>query len=458
MTVMADIGRATRCTSRSTPSNRRHSSSLNGIRSARGAAARRTVYFRCLSEGERPFVWRMLMKRDRTRSFAHSPIRWLLSAFAFCLALLAVAPAGAQTAAQPQERKARMEEAAKNMSGHARLKNATHQKMMDTVTFIAGNMLFVLLHETGHALVTEMGLPVLGREEDAADAYATVTMLKFGSSFSNRVLVEAAKGWFLSAERTDRRGEMLSFYDEHGLDWQRAYQIVCLMVGSDPDQFKQLADWVQMPEDRQDSCQGDYSNASWSWDTVLKSHRRADDQPKTKIDVVYGEGKGRLDMIAGAFRAIGLLESVADYNADNFVWRAPFTIEVESCGKADAHWDLQSHKLLLCYEMADEFLDLYQDVSAERMAPTRMAPNAMLARNIRMLRLHHGMSMEKLAVAAGLDRAWMGRMEAGREIATPSQLDKLARALNMQSAELIALAPSANMPGPVAGMRRFKKK
>src|SRR5262249_8978361 len=319
-------------------------------------------------------------------------------------------------------------------------------------------MLFVLLHETGHALVTEMGLPVLGREEDAADAYATVTMLKMGSSFSNRVLVEAAKGWFLSAERNDRRGNMLAFYDEHGLDWQRAYQIICLMVGSDPEQFKQLADWVQMPEDRQNSCQGDYSNASWSWDTVLKSHRRGDDQPKTKIDVVYGEGKGKLDMYARAFRAVGLLEAVAEYNADNFVWRAPYTIDVQSCGKSDAHWDLQAKKLLLCYELADEFLNLYQDVSAERMSPSRMAPNTVLARNIRRLRLEHGMSMEKLAADAGLDRAWMGRMEAGREIATTSQLDKIARALKMQTPQLSPLASAADMPGPAPAQRRLKKR
>jgi hypothetical protein len=36
------------------------------------------------------------------------------------------------------------------------------------VEFVAGNMLFVLLHELGHAAITEMGLPVLGRMEDAA--------------------------------------------------------------------------------------------------------------------------------------------------------------------------------------------------------------------------------------------------------------------------------------------------
>ena len=379
-----------------------------------------------------------------------------LAAGAVCVALLAAAPAAAQTTA-PQPAMSGMEEAARDMSGHTRLKNATHQKTMDTVAFVAGNMLFVLLHETGHALVSEMGLPVLGREEDAADAYATVSMLKMASGFSHRVLVEAARGWFLSAERNERRGNMLAFYDEHGLDWQRAYQIICLMVGSDADQFGQLADWVQMPEDRQASCQGDYSNASWSWETALKPHRRAPDQPKTKIDVVYGEGNGRLAMFARAFQAIGFLEAIAEYDADNYVWRRPFTIEMQSCGQPDAHWDLQAPRLYVCYELADEFLDLYQDVSAERTKPSRMAPNNLLARNIRMLRLRRGMSMEKLAVAAGLDPAWMGRMEGGQEIATQSHLDKLARALKMQPAELVALASSAGMPGPAPPVRRLKK-
>ena len=38
--------------------------------------------------------------------------------------------------------------------------------------FVTGNMLFALAHEMGHVFITEMGLPVLGQEEDAADAHA----------------------------------------------------------------------------------------------------------------------------------------------------------------------------------------------------------------------------------------------------------------------------------------------
>ena len=102
------------------------------------------------------------MTRNATCPAGKPAGRRLLTAGAFCLTVLGATPAATQTTApQPQQPKPGMEQAAKDMSGHARLKNASHQKQMDTVAFVAGNMLFVLLHETAHALVTEMGLPVI---------------------------------------------------------------------------------------------------------------------------------------------------------------------------------------------------------------------------------------------------------------------------------------------------------
>jgi Putative metallopeptidase len=37
--------------------------------------------------------------------------------------------------------------------------------------FVSGSMLFVLCHEIAHAAITQMGLPVLGRTEDADGSY-----------------------------------------------------------------------------------------------------------------------------------------------------------------------------------------------------------------------------------------------------------------------------------------------
>jgi len=311
--------------------------------------------------------------------------RCLCASALTCILLLGAGPALAQTTrpepAQadqltPEELKARSErfqarvdEAARALDNDPRLKKFTHKQRKDMVEFVVGNMLFALVHEMGHAHVTEMGLPVLGREEDAADSYAVLAMLRVGSAVSHDVLVQATKGWFLTDQREKKEGIKPAFYDEHGMNQQRAYQIVCLMVGSDPERFTDLANSVKLPQDRQGTCQGDYSNASWSWETVLKPHLRAADRPKQKIEVAYGPATGKYEPIAQAFRSIRLLEALADYASTRFVWRAPFTIEAQTCGQPDTHWDISVHKLLTCYEMAADFAILYRDYALLKGTP-----------------------------------------------------------------------------------------
>ena len=188
----------------------------------------------------------------------------------------------------------RLDAAAIALGSSPRFKDRSPQYRQKLAEFVSGNILFVICHEVAHAAMTQMKLPVLGRAEDAADSFATLRLIRIGSAFSRRVLAEATKGWFLSARRDQETGDKVVYYDEHGLDQQRAYQIVCLMVGSDKNKFKDLASETKLPEDRQDSCAEDYSGASYAWDLLLKSHLRSADQPKTKIDVVYGEAKAGL--------------------------------------------------------------------------------------------------------------------------------------------------------------------
>jgi len=135
------------------------------------------------------------------------------------VALVSASPLHAQkAAAEPKRMRAGIESAITEMAGDARMKKMSQQEQRDLVEFVAGNMLFVGFHEIGHALVSELHLPVLGREEDAADSFATLAMLEEGTEFSVNILVQAARGWFLLDRRDRKLGEMLSFYDEHGLD------------------------------------------------------------------------------------------------------------------------------------------------------------------------------------------------------------------------------------------------
>jgi hypothetical protein len=246
---------------------------------------------------------------------------------------------------------------------------------MSMVEFVAGNMFFIVAHEMGHAHIGEMELPVLGREEDAADSFAVVTMLKMGTMMTEKILTESAMGWFWMAKRDAK--DMLLFYDEHGLDKQRAFEIVCIMVGSNPEKFKDLADESKLPKSRQESCKGDYENANWSWDQELKPHLRKPGDPMQKIDVVYSPGEGRHKYYENTFKALHFLETIADYATKTYVWPKPFTLEMRTCHNSDAKWSPSQRKVIICYELPMEFAELYRDFSpsvlAARERPSRGA-------------------------------------------------------------------------------------
>jgi hypothetical protein len=248
----------------------------------------------------------------------------------------------------------------------------TPQQIQDSVEFVTGNVLFVLGHETGHALISVFDIPVIGREEDAADALSTIIALKMGNSFADRVVVNAARGWFLSDQRDRKEGVPNAFYDEHGLDLQRAYNIVCLLVGGAPDKFRDLANEVKLPQERQETCHFDFSNASWSWEQVLKPHMRNPEDPKTKIEVNYAES-AEFSTIAALGRKLQILESVADWLSEDFVWKTPISLEMQQCGEdAGTRWLPTAKKVIICYEMIREFIQLYRKLGQAALVPGTM--------------------------------------------------------------------------------------
>jgi len=258
-----------------------------------------------------------------------------------------------------------MNAAVKELMKEPRFKNVPEKQVRDRFEFVAGNVIFATLHEVGHMLITEMALYVLGREEDAADSFATVSSLKLNDSLSDQILMQSARGWFMSDLRNTKQKIKTVYYDAHGLDRQRAYNIVCLIVGGNPDKFYKLADMTGMPEERQGNCQGDFSNASWSWEKALAPNIRKGDQPRTPVSVTYQDTK-KYANIEHAMREIKVLEVIAEYLSDRFVWaRGPIGLEAKECNEPGAFWDLTTRKIHVCYELAVDFIDMYRGYSAD---------------------------------------------------------------------------------------------
>jgi hypothetical protein len=293
--------------------------------------------------------------------------------FVACAAPALAQPAAPISPVPPSTFQARIDAAAQALQNNPRLKGLTQQQRVERVNFVVGNTLVLLLHEIGHVLVSEFQLPVLGREEDAADTYAALSMLRIGTSFSVQSLADAAKGWFFDARRDQEIGDSPLYYDEHNVSAQRAYQIVCLMVGSDPEKFKSLADQAKMPEERQKTCKRDYRKASEAWDAVLAPHLRHPGQPETKINVVYGDGKGMYDVLANMFRSIRFLETVAEHARERYLWPHPWTLQMESCGRPGSDYDTDTRIVTMCYEQAFDFVQLYSAYVPAKPAPIPVA-------------------------------------------------------------------------------------
>src|SRR5262245_45087042 len=176
------------------------------------------------------------------------------SFLALLVALLCLAtPATAQSLIE-DELEQRVTETTALIADYPRLAGLSDEEKRKLVEFVTGNLLFVFGHETGHALISELGIPVIGREEDGADSFSTLMALKIGERYADNVLINAATGWFYSDRRNRQDHQKMVFYDEHGIDLQRAYNIVCLMVGANPEKFSALADEARIPDERQGTC------------------------------------------------------------------------------------------------------------------------------------------------------------------------------------------------------------
>lgn len=80
---------------------------------------------------------------------------------------------------------------------------------------------------------------------------------------------------------------------------------------------------------------------------------------------------------------------------------------------------------------------------------------ALVAWNLRRLRVKRALSQEALAVDAGVDRSYVGRIERGVENPTVETLDRLAKALEVPAAELLLVPKSNEKPPPT--LRRGRK-
>jgi hypothetical protein len=127
---------------------------------------------------------------------------------------------------------------------------------------IDGPVVFVLFHESGHAVYDLLKVPVLGREEDAADNFAAIALLRLGNEVAMRYLRGAA--WAYARGATTTKVDVSDFSDSHSLDSQRYFNILCMAYGSDPEYFKVAVTHGKLPPERAEDCGWEYRQARYA--------------------------------------------------------------------------------------------------------------------------------------------------------------------------------------------------
>jgi hypothetical protein len=131
---------------------------------------------------------------------------------------------------------------------------------------------FVLAHEFGHAFIRLFNLPVLGKEEDAADSLAAVFFIQFVNG-GDEYAFDAAK-FFHAMSARQRKLAPSDYWDQHSLDAQRADSIVCWVAGSSRQAYQAVAGLNIVAQDRLRTCPAEYQQKVQSWTELLRPHAR----------------------------------------------------------------------------------------------------------------------------------------------------------------------------------------
>lgn len=202
----------------------------------------------------------------------------------------------------------------------------------DQDDYVRSNVISILYHELGHAIIDIMQVPIYGQEEDAADVLSVLLIdLSFQEDSAQRIATDAAFGFQAEAESASP-----VFWDVHGPDEQRYFNLICVFYGGNPDARADLAADLGLPQERAEYCDAEYDQAIDSWGAVLDEMSEL-------------PGKLILSEPATGFFAQAVADEITALNA---VMGFPrnLRVAVEPCGEANAFYDPQTQSITMCKE------------------------------------------------------------------------------------------------------------
>ena len=142
---------------------------------------------------------------------------------------------------------------------------------IEPIDTLVGPFMDTVLHEFAHALFDYLDVPVLGREEDAADQVSAYIYLQLGEVEARRLIMGTVYAYLREVQGADPP-TMEEFADEHSTSEQRAFNLLCMAYGANPELFRDVAIMGGLPQFRIDICEEEYELVSLAYEALIGPH------------------------------------------------------------------------------------------------------------------------------------------------------------------------------------------
>ena len=133
---------------------------------------------------------------------------------------------------------------------------------------------FLFYHEMAHAFIDLYQLPIVSNEETAADNLAVILALAY-SKDGFAMVMDSAELFDLLDQAGSKKYAESDYWDEHALDAQRFYNILCMVYGKYPEEVTQRLENVnnkkllKFVKQKGDYCSYMYQQQVNAWSRLL---------------------------------------------------------------------------------------------------------------------------------------------------------------------------------------------
>ena len=132
--------------------------------------------------------------------------------------------------------------------------------------FVYDVMYATLYHEIAHAILDVYDLPYTGLEENVADQFEALMLIR---TEGGQDMLYNVGNYYLYESKSD---EPHPYWDTHGTNMQRFYNISCWAYGEDPAYNMDLIEDGWLPEDRAKWCEEEYEQIRQAFGYLLADY------------------------------------------------------------------------------------------------------------------------------------------------------------------------------------------